>query len=131
MRSTSTKRWRFLLALLAATALVVAACSNSGDDESSSDTTEADSGSTDTTAAGEQVSVDQPGVTDTEIRFSALGTQANNPLGTCVLDCYTDGIRACVVALLPPEGPGCSPERSAMSWSRPTLVTPPVTLATT
>lgn len=96
MRSTSTKRWRFLLALLAATALVVAACSNSGDDESSSDTTEADSGSTDTTAASgdEPVSVDQPGVTDTEIRFSALGTQANNPLGTCVLDCYTDGIRA-------------------------------------
>ena len=97
MRSTSTKRWRFLIALLCAGTLVVAAsCSNSGDDESSSDTTEADSGSTDTTAAGgdEPVSVDQPGVTDEEIRFSALGTQANNPLGTCVLDCYTDGIRA-------------------------------------
>lgn len=97
MRSTSTKRWRFLIALFCAGTLVVAAsCSNSGDDESSSDTTEADSGSTDTTAAGgdEPVSVDQPGVTDEEIRFSALGTQANNPLGTCVLDCYTDGIRA-------------------------------------
>lgn len=95
MRSTSTKRWRFLIALLAAGTLVVAACSNSGD-ESSSDTTEASSDSTATTSAGggEPVSVDQPGVTDTEIRFSALGTQANNPLGTCVLDCYTDGIRA-------------------------------------
>ena len=41
MRSTSTKRWRFLIALFCAGTLVVAAsCSNSGDDESSSDTTE-------------------------------------------------------------------------------------------
>jgi len=95
MRSTSTKRWRFLIALLAAGTLVVGACSNSGDDESGSDTTEADSGSSDTTAGdGEAVAVDEPGVTDTEIRFSALGTQAGNPLGTCVLDCYSDGIRA-------------------------------------
>ena len=95
MPSSSTKRWRFLIALLCVGTLVVAACSNSGDDESSSDTTEADSGSSTTAAnGGEPVSVDQPGVTDEEIRFSALGTQANNPLGTCVLDCYTDGIRA-------------------------------------
>jgi ABC-type branched-subunit amino acid transport system substrate-binding protein len=35
-----------------------------------------------------------PGVTDDEIRFAAFGTQANNPLGTCVLDCYVDGINA-------------------------------------
>ena len=39
MRSTSTKRWRFLIALLAVGTFVVGACSNSGDDESSSDTT--------------------------------------------------------------------------------------------
>jgi len=28
-----------------------------------------------------------PGVTDTEIRFSAFGTKSNNPQGTCTLDC--------------------------------------------
>lgn len=35
-----------------------------------------------------------PGVDDDEIRFAAVGTQANNPLGTCVLDCYSKGIEA-------------------------------------
>jgi ABC-type branched-subunit amino acid transport system substrate-binding protein len=35
-----------------------------------------------------------PGVTDDEIAFAVLGTQANNPLGTCVLDCYVTGIQA-------------------------------------
>jgi hypothetical protein len=33
-------------------------------------------------------------VTDDEIRFSAFGTNSNNPLGNCVLDCYVDGIEA-------------------------------------
>jgi hypothetical protein len=35
-----------------------------------------------------------PGVSDEEIAFAVLGTQANNPLGTCVLDCYVTGIQA-------------------------------------
>jgi branched-chain amino acid transport system substrate-binding protein len=35
-----------------------------------------------------------PGVTPGEIRFSVLGTSSNNPLGTCILDCYVDGIKA-------------------------------------
>ncbi len=35
-----------------------------------------------------------PGITDTEISYAALGTNSNNPLGTCVLDCYADGIKA-------------------------------------
>ena len=35
-----------------------------------------------------------PGVSDDEIAFAVLGTQANNPLGTCVLDCYVTGIQA-------------------------------------
>jgi ABC-type branched-subunit amino acid transport system substrate-binding protein len=33
-------------------------------------------------------------VTDDEVRFSVLGTRTNNPLGTCILDCYLDGIEA-------------------------------------
>jgi hypothetical protein len=36
-----------------------------------------------------------PGVTDTEIRFSALGTStAKNPLGECYLECFVDGVEA-------------------------------------
>jgi branched-chain amino acid transport system substrate-binding protein len=35
-----------------------------------------------------------PGVTDDEIRFAAFGTNSNNPLGTCNLDCFVDGINA-------------------------------------
>lgn len=35
-----------------------------------------------------------PGVTDSEIKFAAFGTNSNNPLGTCVLDCYVDGVKA-------------------------------------
>ena len=35
-----------------------------------------------------------PGVTDDEISYAIIGTEANNPLGTCILDCYQDGIEA-------------------------------------
>ncbi len=35
-----------------------------------------------------------PGVTDTEIGYAVIGTRAGNPLGTCILDCYLDGIKA-------------------------------------
>ena len=35
-----------------------------------------------------------PGVTDDEIRVSVVGTRSNNPLGTCILDCYATGIEA-------------------------------------
>ncbi|CAO5191824.1 Branched-chain amino acid ABC transporter substrate-binding protein [Frankia sp. AiPs1] len=35
-----------------------------------------------------------PGVSASEIRFAALGTNSNNPLGTCVLDCYAQGVKA-------------------------------------
>lgn len=40
------------------------------------------------------VDSDQPGVSDDEITFDVVGTKANNPLGTCILDCYVDGIEA-------------------------------------
>lgn len=35
-----------------------------------------------------------PGVTDEAITYAVVGTEANNPLGTCILDCYLDGIEA-------------------------------------
>lgn len=95
-----------LLSVLVAAAFVAAGCGNSGDDDDTdasggTATTAAPSGdgdATGTTAAGgdeEFVSLSGvPGVTDDEIRFAAFGTQANNPLGTCVMDCYTQGIEA-------------------------------------
>ena len=35
-----------------------------------------------------------PGVSDKEIDYAVIGTKSNNPLGTCILDCYLDGIKA-------------------------------------
>jgi len=35
-----------------------------------------------------------PGVTDDEIRVNVIGTRANNPLGTCILDCFVTGIQS-------------------------------------
>lgn len=84
-------------------ALLAAACSNSDDDD--------DVGADETTTtAGDDEEGDDgdregdrdtfvpisgvPGVTDEAITFAAVGTQANNPLGTCVLDCYLEGIQA-------------------------------------
>lgn len=72
--------------------LLLAACGNSDDgDDDAGGSSEASGGEQ---PAGASTSVDAPGVTDTEIRFAAFGTQANNPLGTCVLDCYVQGIEA-------------------------------------
>jgi hypothetical protein len=86
MTSIHRRRAPRVAGLLLATALVLGACGNSGDDD--------DEGS-DTTAGDDAAPLTGvPGVTDDEIRFSAFGTQANNPLGTCVLDCYVDGINA-------------------------------------
>jgi ABC-type branched-subunit amino acid transport system substrate-binding protein len=98
MRIRTARSRRRLLATLVASLLVLAACSNADDDpESGSTTTESDGGGQ--TTAGEgggeaQPITGVPGVTDDEIQFAAFGTQAGNPLGTCVMDCYTDGIRA-------------------------------------
>lgn len=77
---------RALTLLVLVLALVLAACGSSDKGDGGTATT-AGSG-------GNNVKVDAPGVTDTEIRFAAFGTNSNNPLGTCVLDCYVDGVNA-------------------------------------
>lgn len=80
-------RFRMLSVLLIVLALVAAACgSDDDDDEAGGDSTEPGGASVKLTGV--------PGVTDTEIRFAAFGTNSNNPLGTCVLDCYVDGVKA-------------------------------------
>jgi Periplasmic binding protein len=93
----SVARPRRLLGVAVALVLTLAACGNSGDDDTATGgpTTTAAAGPTTAAESEEFVPLtDVPGVTDDEIRFAAFGTQANNPLGTCVLDCYTQGIEA-------------------------------------
>lgn len=87
---SNQRAWRRLLVLVVVLGLVLAACGNSDDDDD-----DAASGPTTTAAGGDEaVPVDAPGVTDEEIRYAAFGTNSNNPLGTCVLDCFVDGIEA-------------------------------------
>lgn len=91
---------RRAIAVLLLLSLVLVACGNSGDDESDGTTTTADGGETTTTGAdgGDRDTFvpisGVPGVSDEEIAFAAIGTRANNPLGTCLLDCYLEGIKA-------------------------------------
>ena len=93
------------LLVLVAVATLAAACGNSGDDTSAEDTSSTTTaapsgGDSTTTAAGGSardtfVSISGvPGVSDDEIAFDVIGTKSNNPLGTCILDCYRDGIQA-------------------------------------
>jgi ABC-type branched-subunit amino acid transport system substrate-binding protein len=86
----SAFRLRRLLCVVALLGLVAAACSNASNNTATGDssTTTAGSGGT---AGGPNTS---PGVSSGEIDFSALGTDSNNPLGTCVLSCYLDGVNA-------------------------------------
>ena len=94
------------LALLAAGTLLAAACSNSSDDGATTvapgsvSTTEGnttDTGATDGTTGGngtfEPVS-GVPGVSDEAISFAVLGSGAANPVGLCMLDCYSQGVQA-------------------------------------
>ncbi len=93
-----------VLAGVVAVGLFLAACGNSGDEEgttsdSTSSTTEGDTDSTSTPASeGDRdtfVEIDGvPGVTDDEIAYSVIALKSNNPLGTCIMDCYVDGIEA-------------------------------------
>lgn len=79
--------------------VMAAACGNSGGDSGSPTTTgDADPGTTAPDDAGDRDTFVEitgvPGVTDDEIAYAAIGTRTNNPLGTCLLDCYLEGIKA-------------------------------------
>ncbi|HET6952862.1 MAG TPA: ABC transporter substrate-binding protein [Acidimicrobiales bacterium] len=83
--------------MAAASLIVVAACGNSGGEAGSSTT----SGGGRATGEGGEAHRDEfvplsgvPGVTDDEISFAVIGTKNGNPLGTCILDCYLQGIEA-------------------------------------
>jgi hypothetical protein len=97
----STPSRRAIAAVVLIFVLVAGACSNSSNDAGSTDDGGGDGG--DTPAAGdggedrrdEKVELSGvPGVSDDEITFTAIGTKTGNPLGTCILDCYVEGIEA-------------------------------------
>lgn len=75
------------------------ACGNSGDDTAAPSTPDDDGGSS--AAGGGESQRDEfvpitgvPGVSDEEISFAVIGTKSGNPLGTCILDCYLQGVEA-------------------------------------
>jgi len=73
--------------VIVAAALVLTACGSSSKDS--------DSASPTTVSKGDFVHLDNvPGVNDKEISYAVVGTRSNNPLGTCILDCYALGIEA-------------------------------------
>lgn len=78
--------------------VAAAACGNSGDDSGGPTTTDAEPGTTAPDGAGDRDTFVEitgvPGVTDDEIAYAAIGTRTNNPLGTCLFDCYLDGVKA-------------------------------------
>ena len=83
--------------MVVALCLALVGCSNaSTDDEGSSGgttaTTAADGGASERDTFEEISGV--PGVTDEAITYAVVGTKTGNPLGTCILDCYVDGIEA-------------------------------------
>ena len=113
------RRLQGLFAALLTFALFAAACSNSGDDDETStddsvtttsptstaapddgedpDTTDPVSEDTDEPAVDRDTNVPLegvPGVSDEEIAVAVLGLREGNPLGTCILDCYLNGIEA-------------------------------------
>jgi hypothetical protein len=88
MRSHRRPPLAVLAALVIAFGLIASACS-SGSGADAKTASSSDNADTST-----KVAVDAPGVTDTEIRYTVIGTEANNPLGNCVLQCYLDGVKA-------------------------------------
>ena len=80
------RRWGAVAVLVA---VVAVGCSNSKDKSTAS------SKDSSATSSGPQTKITGvPGVTDTAISYAVIGTKANNPLGTCILDCYLTGIKA-------------------------------------
>src|SRR5262249_10149971 len=78
------------------------ACGNSNSGNGASPTTTAAGGKT-PSAAGNGGEANRnkhvaitgvPGASDKAITYSVLGTKQGNPLGTCILHCYTPGVKA-------------------------------------
>src|SRR5919108_941137 len=80
---------------LVALLLAAAACGNADDDDDGGSAAPEEQSGEGAGEGGEATPASGvPGVTEDEIRFAAFGTNSNNPLGTCNLDCFVDGINA-------------------------------------
>jgi branched-chain amino acid transport system substrate-binding protein len=94
------RRGREIVATLAVLLLAVAAaCGNSGDDDAGGQPAggsgRARSGAVSEAERDTHESISGvPGVTDEQITYDVIGTEANNPLGTCILECYLAGVQA-------------------------------------
>ena len=84
------------VAAVAAVALLATACGNADSSSSKSSGGGASSGTVATSGdRSTHVSISGvPGVSDSAIDYAVIGTKANNPLGTCILDCYGAGVKA-------------------------------------
>ncbi|MFM7069087.1 MAG: ABC transporter substrate-binding protein [Actinomycetes bacterium] len=91
--STSFRRVFAALLLLC---LPIAACGNSNgsSDDANSSTTAAAGGGGEAKRNEFVPRPGVPGVTAKEISYDVIGTKTGNPLGICILDCYTAGIKA-------------------------------------
>ena len=80
-----------------AVVLVAAGCSNA-DSGTAKDPSSGGGATVTTASSGERGTFvpisGVPGVTDSQISYAVIGTKTNNPLGTCILDCYLAGIKA-------------------------------------
>jgi len=97
----TVSRSRRVIAAVLVLVLGLAACGNSGDDEAAPTTTATGAGGSSASGDGGESHRDEfvaisgvPGVSDEEISFAVIGTKTGNPLGTCILDCYLQGIEA-------------------------------------
>jgi Periplasmic binding protein len=94
----TVSRSRRVTATALALGIGLAACGNSGDDDAGPATSDGEGGQSAAGGEGDRdefVALDGvPGVSDDEISFAVVGTKNGNPLGTCILDCYLQGIEA-------------------------------------
>jgi hypothetical protein len=97
------RRLRHVVAALAVVALGAAACGNADDDSASPDDEAGDAEDAGSARSGQVSDAERdtfeeisgvPGVSDDAITFDVIGVESNNPLGTCILDCYLSGIQA-------------------------------------
>jgi hypothetical protein len=97
------RRLRHAVAALAVVVLGAAACGNADDDSASPDDDAGDADGAGSARSGQVSDAERdtfeeisgvPGVSDDAITFDVIGVESNNPLGTCILDCYVSGIQA-------------------------------------
>jgi hypothetical protein len=92
----STSRRARALAVVVVLTVTAAACANSTGSQTTGERggSSAPSQGTALGSDAEAVENTSPGVTDDEIRFASFGTRSNNPLGTCLADCFDAGVNA-------------------------------------